>query len=307
MSQTSRIRGLVVSGMHRSGTTFIGEILRRYEGTSIIHEPFNQEYGLAEVPSVYPCDNEGAGETSLQTIEQLLGGRARYVRHVPGDGPLKALARWLTGGRTAVDVTYYRLRKGLGHPVLPVLKDPFQVLITRHLLAAGFGVLVVIRHPAAIWKSIRRMGWHLDPGRLGCQELLHTDPVIQSLGDLHNAPEIVKFAALWRAIHRYVLETPQHDHLYILTHEELCMVPESFGQEIERRFGLYSGPRVVEYMNQSMGAELVAVTGNKLHEFKRNSKDLARSWVGNMEEEEEALLRRVTGDVVDEIYGDWYP
>jgi hypothetical protein len=293
--------------MHRSGTTFIGEILRRYDGTSIIHEPFNQEYGLADVPSVYPCDNDGAGEKSLQTIEKLLDGRARYVRHVHDDGPLKSLARWLTGGRTAIDVTQYRLRKRLGLSVLPVLKDPFQVLISRHLLVAGFGVLVVIRHPAAIWKSIRRMGWQLDPRRLGCQQLLLSDPVIQSLGDLDNAPEIVKFAALWRAIHRYVLETPQHDHLYILTHEQLCMTPESFGQEMERRFGLCSGPRVVEYMKQSMGSELVAVSGNKLHEFKRNSKDLARSWVGNIDEDEETMLRRVTGELVDKIYGDWYP
>jgi len=302
------VRGLVVCGMHRSGTTFVGELIRQFRRTAIIHEPLNREFGLAGVPSVYPCDlSEGEGRNALRLVESVLAGRGKFVRRVVTDRPLKAFGRLITGGRTGVDVTGYRLRRAFQGDVLPVIKDPFLVLMAKSLLAAGFGVVVVVRHPAAVWQSIGRMGWKLDLSEFSGELVHRAGSFAGGIDRLVGDSELRKFACLWRAIHEYVLAIPAHSKLCVVKHEDLCMRPGEFLEELGERYGLRGGGKVDAYVERSMRSELVSVSGSKLHEFRRDSRALARAWMGRISSSDEQELRVITEDVVKQLYGGWYP
>ena len=45
---------IIISGMHRSGTTFLGKLLESSGNMHTIHEPFNYKFGLEGVPCWYP-------------------------------------------------------------------------------------------------------------------------------------------------------------------------------------------------------------------------------------------------------------
>lgn len=308
-TEETGIRGLVVCGMHRSGTTFIGEILRRFDKTAVIHEPFNQVYGLSDIRYLYPCDlDEVHGEWAINVIENMLAGKARYVRKVSGDKTLKAICRYVSGGRTSIDIVKYRLQSLIAPNVIPVMKDPFQSLLARKLLSNNFGVIIVIRHPVAVWNSIRRMRWQLDLKEIDClNQLLKNGVNVGYCGALEDLTEVVKFALLWRAIHTYVNALSKDKLLFVVTHEDLCFSPTNFVRQVEEKYGLKAGDKVFGYVENAMNSDTVSVKGNKLHEFNRNSRDLATSWIGKVNSEEELAIRNLTGDLVEEIYGKWYP
>lgn len=44
---------IVLTGMHRSGTTFLGEVISKSTAVSVLHEPFNRIYGISEIQYDY--------------------------------------------------------------------------------------------------------------------------------------------------------------------------------------------------------------------------------------------------------------
>lgn len=296
------IRPIIVTGMHRSGTTFVGEILRRYSGTAIIHEPLNQDYGLKDVLRVYPSDSAESDQPgyAVDVYRRLLAGQAAFIRRVPSDPPRKALLRLLSGGRTGVDVTMYRAKRLFSKSLVPVIKDPFAALSCKSLLAADFAVIFIVRHPAAVWQSIRRMNWTIDLRQVGC-------PGAFSEELCANGSELEKFSHLWAYIHEYALSLPPKRELLLTTHESLCLSPAAFMAEIAERFGFIADKSVNEFVHNSMNSEIVSVSGTQLHEFNRNAKALAYSWRGKLPKTDEDLIRGVTGNLVERLYGSWYP
>jgi hypothetical protein len=45
----------IVTGMHRSGTTYVGRILGLCDKVDVFHEPFNRHFGLKGVKKNYPA------------------------------------------------------------------------------------------------------------------------------------------------------------------------------------------------------------------------------------------------------------
>jgi hypothetical protein len=151
---------IVVTGMHRSGTTLLGRILSLYPGLHVIHEPLNREFGMRGVRHVYPCDmRDEQGAFYIGLLDRLLEGHAGYVRRASREPWPKAAVRAVIGGRTGFDMALYRIRKVLSPSLTPVFKDPFAVLLSRSLIERQGRVIVLMRHPAATWLSVKRMGW----------------------------------------------------------------------------------------------------------------------------------------------------
>ena len=49
----SETKTSVISGLHRSGTTYVGRVLSLAKAITNIHEPFNHVWGLEYAPSTY--------------------------------------------------------------------------------------------------------------------------------------------------------------------------------------------------------------------------------------------------------------
>ena len=50
---------ILVTGMPRSGTTAVGEVLSTAAGTAVLHEPLNYLVGLSDVPHYFAFPGGG--------------------------------------------------------------------------------------------------------------------------------------------------------------------------------------------------------------------------------------------------------
>lgn len=299
-------RYLVVTGMHRSGTTLTGQILSKYKGLHVIHEPLNKHYGLSGVDRVYPCDlSPEQGAHYVNMIDKMLQGQAGYIRTASEDKLIKAMLRQIIGGRTGLDVAKWRFSKLINWQSTPVLKDPFMLMLSASIARGGSKVVVLVRHPAAMWLSVRRMSWTFSYDDFAYPAIMRE--LSPEAPDLSNASELEKFAWLWRTLYSYVLAQCTCKNIHVLKHESLCVSPFEQLGVLESFLCLPQSDMALQFLSRSFFSDVAAVNGNTLHVMERDAKSLATSWYGRLPDHEELLLRQVCGALVEEYYGAWHP
>jgi len=294
--------------MHRSGTTLTGKILTHYPELHVIHEPLNKCYGMRGVRHVYPCDMDPLQRVYyLELIERLLRGKAEYILRVPGDGLAKAAVRAIIGGRTGLDMAKFRLLRLVAPTVKPVFKDPFATLLTDFLIERCNRVLALVRHPAAIWLSIKRMGWHFAYSDFAYPGILEDLGISKPELPMDQLSEVEKFAYLWAVIHSYLEGIDGKDGLLLVKHENLCLKPYEELQRIETFFDLQPSQAARDFIAKNMFADVVTAEKGQLHIFERDSKGLATSWYNRLESHDENIIKEVCGPLVERYYGAWHP
>lgn len=144
MGSAERRRPILVTGIPRSGTTWLARTLAEAPGTSMLgREPMNPR----------------ARQFALD------GALSGWVRRDGFDRGETRLLRRVYHGR--VPRTYGRLGVRQRMAPLPwrriVVKDSFALLSLQAVVAATRAVPVLIyRHPAAVLASYRRLGWRAD-------------------------------------------------------------------------------------------------------------------------------------------------
>lgn len=199
---------LLVTGCHRSGTTWVGRILGSHPELKYILEPLNVTHGPAAIRAV----NKHCYRYLCRENQRLL---------------LKPLQGVLHGECQARDceATHHRHRGTL-------IKDPFALFSVpwfAHRL--GFRSIITVRHPVSLVGSLHRLGWHFDHRHLTEQPLLMRDwlapfrrqleAAIARPGDL-----IGEGCLLWRMIYstawQIACDVPG---TLVLRHEDLSRNP----------------------------------------------------------------------------------
>jgi hypothetical protein len=153
----ARRRPILVTGAHRSGTTWAGRVLAAAPTpVGYLWEPFNPRHRPGAFPIRFPhyfhyvCAENGAG---------LVGPLADALafRYRPG-AELPSLRSARDAGRMGRD--WWRSARNRRRGATALVKDPIA-LFSSEWLADTFDmrVLVMIRHPAPFAASLRRRGW----------------------------------------------------------------------------------------------------------------------------------------------------
>src|SRR5690349_10463250 len=152
----SECKPILVTGAHRSGTTWVGKMLALAPGVAYIHEPFNPRTAAGLSPAgfdryftVVTRENESRYRAGLEQTIRFRYGLGAQLRS------LRGVADVARTGRDLVRVERARLTHAR-----PLVKDPIA-LLSAEWLAETFGmdVVVLIRHPAAFAASLKRLGW----------------------------------------------------------------------------------------------------------------------------------------------------
>lgn len=142
--------------MHRSGTTYLGNIFNLSHETFVFHEPYNRKYGIAGLPFDYI--NLEHNELAKIILSKIISKKPlNFVRRCYRDSLSKALIRIALGGKTE---NQWRLYRYLFQDRKLILKDPFLSKSTCYI-GKNYGLksIVLIRHPCAVWNSIKKMNW----------------------------------------------------------------------------------------------------------------------------------------------------
>jgi hypothetical protein len=239
-------RPILVTGSHRSGTTWTGAMLAAAHGVGYIHEPFNPAVG----PGVFaPAIRRwftyvGSGSSEIEaSLERTLAFEFDHRadrRMVRDPGTLKRHIR--------TRLAFARSRRQ-GHR--PLLKDPIAVL-SAEWIARRFDadVVVMIRHPAGFVGSLKRLGWTHDFSSFLEQEELmrdHLGPFAAEIEDFaaHPRPIVEQGALLWRlfysVVDSYRRSNPSWSFVRL---EDLWCDPFQSFRDLYARLGLEYTPRI---------------------------------------------------------------
>ncbi|MDX2504238.1 MAG: sulfotransferase domain-containing protein [Gammaproteobacteria bacterium] len=301
----------IICGLHRSGTTFVGEILKR-AGVTIIHEPLNERFGMVDVPIAYPfCEKQS--DTFKGLLDDAIDLRRPWnkdVTYIRGN-ELRRNLYAMTGGRSGLKWGLLRLRRALS--VVPrhiCLKDPFMSLATPYLVKEhGLKVVCMVRHPSAIHYSTEKQNWQFDVDNLLRQPELVTrygKDISNDHWELARNNPAASIAILWKLMVRINLAVSQNDErLLMITHEDICFDPLKVANKICSHFGIPFSLSIEQFViKHSFGGSVEAKNG-KTHDFKRDSRAIPDSWRGKLTSSDEEMIYQIAGKEVQQYYGAW--
>jgi hypothetical protein len=304
-SQNVRGNPILVTGAHRSGTTWAGKMLARSQ-IAYISEPLN----VLHRPGVlrakvnrwyqYICDENEADY--LTPFEELLDYRYHTWSEIKS---IRSIKDFLRMGRD-----FKIFYDALEHGQRALLKDPFAVFsIPWFVKRFDFKVVVTVRHPAAFASSLKRLGWTFDFNDLLDQPLLMRDHLEGYRGQMQaiTADDVIGQASLlWTMIYRTVHSQGQlNRNLIIVRHEDLSRDPVSGFRDLYAALGLDFTPHAENKILTSSSSENpTELSRNKTHSVKMDSRASVENWRSKLTADEIKRIREITEDSAHLFYPD---
>jgi Sulfotransferase family len=305
-------RPILVTGAHRSGTTWAGRILAASPTpVGYLWEPFNPRHRPGSFPIRFPhyfhyvCAENGAG---------LAGpvADALAFRYRPG-AELRSLRSARDAGRMGRD--WWRSARNRRRGATPLVKDPIA-LFSSEWLADTFGmrVLVMIRHPAPFAASLRRRGWRHRFADFLEQPLLMRDHLAQFEAEIRAAaerpPDILDEAILlWNILYATVdrLRERRPDWSFA-RHEDLALDPVAGFRGLYAALGLRWDDGVERLVRETSAASN-PTDAERADSIRRSSAAHAAAWRTQMTAADVDRIRAGTAAVAERFYSDadWPP
>jgi hypothetical protein len=297
---------ILVTGAHRSGTTWVGKMLAADAMTAYISEPLNVLHrpGVlrARVRHWYPYVCDENEQDYLAAFRELL----EFDYHLWNEiRSLRSRKDFLRMGRDFL-IFYNGLMRGQRL----LLKDPFAVFSAPWFAEKlNCRVVITVRHPAAFASSLKRLHWTFDFQNLLDQPLLmrdHLEPYREEMRSIQPEDVIGQAALLWTLIYRSVHATcARYPEFVVARHEDLSRDPVSGYRELYKLLGLEFTPRVEKFIVKSSSSENPAeAPRQQVHTVKLDSRANLAGWKKRMDPEEIDRIRKVTEEVAPLFYSD---
>ena len=297
---------ILVTGAHRSGTTWVGKMLAADRGTAYISEPLNVLHRLgvysAEVKHWYQYITAENEADYLPAFHQLLNFRYHLF---PELGSLRSKKDVLRMGRD-----FFIFTKGglLGQRAL--LKDPFAFFSTPWFAQKlNCKVVITIRHPGGFASSLKRLNWNFDFRHLLNQPMLMRDHLEADRADMEAMPAkdvIGQSALLWRMIYRTAYANLSlFPEFKIVRHEDLSLDAVAGYKSLYESLGLTFNGKVRDtILNSSSSENPTELSKKKVHSVRLDSRANMGNWKKRLTPEEITRIRKLTEDVSQLFYTD---
>jgi len=302
----SELTPILVTGTHRSGTTWVGKMLAADAMTAYVSEPLNVLHrpGVfrVKVDHWYQYICEDNGSEYLPAFQDLLEFDYYLWDEIRS---LRSRKDFLRMGRDFV-IFYNALMRGQR----ALLKDPFAVFSTpwfaKNLKSR---IVITVRHPAAFASSLKRLDWFFDFQDLLDQPLLmrdHLERYREEMKSIRADDIIGQSALLWKLIYCVVHETQeQHPDFIVVRHEDLSRDPLAGYRDLYQKLDLEFTPRVEKAILSSSSSENpVELSRKKVHGFKLDSRANIAVWKKRLSAEEIDRIRSMTEEISALYYSD---
>jgi hypothetical protein len=300
----SDISPILVTGTHRSGTSWVGKMLAADATTAYISEPLNVLHrpGVfhAKVAHWYQYICEENENEFISAYEELM----EFDYHLWDEiRSLRSRKDFLRMGRDFL-IFYNGLMRGQRL----LIKDPFAVFSTPWFAKRlNCKVVITVRHPAAFASSLKRLNWPFDFQDLLNQPLLmrdHLEPHREEMQAIQPDDIIGQAALLWKLIYRSIHATRERNPDFIIVrHEDLSRDPVPAYRDLYEALGLEFTPRVEKIILHSSSSENPAeLSRKKVHGVKLDSRANLDNWKKRLTVEEIDRVRKITQGVSSLYY-----
>ncbi len=298
-------RPILVTGAHRTGTTWVGKMLAANPQIAYIDEPLNAVHRLGvfdvKLPHFYTYICQENEAEYLAAFTDLLKFRYHYASEVAELRSLKDFLRmWRDSGsflRSAI------LSKRA------LLKDPFAVFsLPWFAERLDCQIVVTMRHPAGFASSLKRLNWIFDFKNLLSQPLLmrdHFAPYCEEMQSMPADDVIGQASLLWTMIYGFVHNiTQQLPSIQLVRHEDLSLEPLEGFRRLYNELGIQFTPAVERtILDSSSSDNPTELSVKKMKSVKLNSRANLDNWRHRLSPEEIARVLRIT----EKVAGIYYP
>jgi hypothetical protein len=304
-------KAILVSGSHRSGTTWVGKMLCASPSIAYINEPFSpltyQNYrgrcGAKFIHWNTYITNENESEF-YSHLKNTLEFNYNFMGQLQSK---KNLANFKLTIKEYLQFLGYKYQ----HKI-PLLKDPLALFSIPWLVEKfDINVIILIRHPAAFVSSIKRVGWQYNFAGLLEQPFLmkeHLSSFEEEINEYaHTSKNIIDSASLIWKIMYYLVSKYQEkyqDWIY-QRYEDIAKEPimefKNLFQKLDLEYSESVKNTIKDYTNTSN------ITNSKHKDWsfqKRNSIANVTSWKNNLTSEEIKQIRNKVEPISHKFYSD---
>ena len=238
---------ILITGMHRSGGSWVAKMVEGGGGVVHVNEPFNRRHppgltpGILRVPPPLSYQHVGAHNEldhlpGFRDMLELRYGLAAELRTNHDAYDLAKAAKYLAA------FTYGRAR-GLR----PLIDDPYMVFAAEWM-AERFDcrVVMLVRHPAGIVSSLKRIGagWSDNLPDIASQPELVGRYLSEHAAELERAVRqpfdpVGHGALLWLLIHSAIAQqVDRHPEFVVVRYEDLATDPVTGFRDLYARLDL---------------------------------------------------------------------
>lgn len=279
-------QSILVTGSHRSGSTWLGQMLSIGSDVAYIHEPFN--IGLERIKSL--------GPPIKQTFEYVSKDADKKYEE-----ELRAYLNAADKELTKSSSNRIKSEQSI------IVKDPIAFMSAEWFYKTyDTRIITLIRHPAAFVSSLKIKNWYFDFNNLTSQKKLMDDflfPYRDQIEFFAKKPQGIVDQAilLWNLFYYrtriYQLHFP--DWHYI-KHEDLSREPLKELKLLYQKLNLTYDNSIEKEISKSVKPEVKT-------EFKRDSKANILAWQDRLSKDEISKIKRETKDISQIYYAenDW--
>lgn len=298
---------ILVTGAHRTGTSWVGKMLCAGGEAAYISEPLNVWHrpGVfgAAVGRWYTYISRENEHLYLPAFQQTLRFRYRFLAEI---GALRSRKDFLRMGRDAGIFLRGRIFNQR-----PLLKDPFAVFsIPWFVERLNCRVVVTLRHPAAFASSLKRLDWNFDMEDLLAQPLLMHNELGDFEGEMRavmaNPSDIIGQASLlWRMVYHCVDQFRKRGYpILLVRHEDLSLQPVEGFRDLYRELGLDFSKKAEQAVLTSSSADNPKeLAREKRHSVRLDSRSNLANWRKRLHPDEILRVRELTQGVAELFYG----
>lgn len=301
-------RPILITGSHRSGTTWLGKSLALSQELRYVEEPFNLSINKGRPPLYlkywFHYISENSPNYAPEAFAKAFGLKTAYLKQLASAQSLKQLYWEL--------LHCWELWKQNRRHVRPLIKDPLAFFsapwIHKQYQAE---VIVLTRHPAAYVSSVLKMNWRHDYKHFLNQPALIRDylkpfeeKIIFLSQNEHSAIENAVW--IWNMIaHVTLVFKEQYPNWHFLCYEDLASEPLCSMEKLYNKLGLVFDQRIAQEIQKTTSEQNdVFKTEVVQHQLFRHSKALVHAWKHELDEASIARIRELTSPYSPYFYTD---
>ncbi len=300
---------MFVTGVPRSGTTFVGRVLSWPLEVDYIHEPFNAACGMPGMKGRYRYMRPSLDTEEMRRNHALIQRLFKYdftlrTTHDAKDSATRKLIKHIVGSRGPF---YLRMAKLNPFHKAAVIKDPTGCLMAEYLYHT-FGVkpVIVVRHPVSLAASLKRLDWWPRTMMLGHQKALVEDYFTDEVDLLTRKwpDRLQSMAVHWRAIYKVLLtQASRHPDWQVVKIEDVSASPIERFRELYDALGLnwsrYIESRIRSHTSKNGRAE---ARDGRVQDLQRDSAKIFELRRQSLSVEERRAIFDVVKDVALQVY-----
>lgn len=299
---------ILVTGSHRSGTTYVGRMIAEHPSIAYIHEPFNIQWchsGIcsAKFPYWFTYITEKNEVVFYEHIKNTIAFRYNISEELKSVRNIKDVALMI---RDYHIFTLSRFRK-----LRPLIKDPIA-LFSAEWLASKFDmdVTVLIRHPAAFTYSLKKKNWIFKFSNFLEQPLLMKDYLYPFEKEIREYAEkehdiVDQAALLWNIIHFMIAKyMKKHADWIFLRHEDIARDPLRGFQSIFNKLDIEFSEQVRDVIKKYSCSTNPVEQSKGSKSLKRDSKSTISIWRNHLTISEIDRIRSKVENIAKIFYSD---